>query len=162
MRLAARHPDLVQSLALHATTARPDPRLLAVLDFRVQLVDHGLSSELLRPMVALYAWSPDQMHRGLPEGAADMSKVSDDNYRAYLRAAIDQHMTDEELSTIRCPTLVVGGDADILTTIDHTSDLRRAIPGARMLTINGGGHAYYAEDPDLFCAVQSGWVLRHA
>ncbi|MFC5751021.1 alpha/beta fold hydrolase [Actinomadura rugatobispora] len=163
MRVASRHPHLVKSLALHSTAARPDPRLLAMLDFRGQLLAGGLAPQLLRSFVALWGWSPDKMSmQKLPEGAAEIDELSESEYASHLRVATEQWMSDEELAKISSPTLVTVGTEDILTTAAHARDLYRGIAGAQLVTVEGGGHAYYAEDPAFFASLQLGWVLRHS
>ncbi|MBF0673362.1 MAG: alpha/beta fold hydrolase [Salinibacterium sp.] len=162
MRVASRHPHLVSSLALHSTAARPDPRLLAILAFRKKIVDGGQASELLRLFVAITAFSQDRMSQPLPVGATEIDKINPEEYSAHLRVATEQWMTDEELAKITAPTLVTVGSEDILTTPDHARDLHRGIKNAELLVVEGGGHAYYAEDPNLFASIQLGWTLRNA
>jgi pimeloyl-ACP methyl ester carboxylesterase len=164
MRLAARHPDLVLSLALHSTTARPDARLLAMLDFRTKILDTGVAAELLLPFIGLWAWSPSEVEVGskLAEGVVDMSRFSQNAYKWSLQAAREQWMTDEELANISSPTLITVGSDDIMTTVEAASQMRAAIPGARLVVVDGGGHAYYTGDPDAFATLQLGWVLRNA
>lgn len=162
MRVASRHPHLVKSLALHSTAARPDPRLRAILDFRKKIVDGGNASELLRLFVAITAFSQDKMAQPLPEGATEIDKIDAVEYSAHLRVATEQWMTDEELAKITAPTIVTVGSEDILTTPDHSRDLYRGITGAELVVVEGGGHAYYAENPGLFASIQMGWTLRNA
>lgn len=162
MRVASRHPHLVRSLALHSTAARPDPRLLAILDFRKKIVSGGNASELLRLFVAITAFSQDRMSQPLPVGATEIDDIDAEEYAAHLRVATEQWMTDEELAKIVAPTLVTVGSEDILTTPDHARDLYRGISDAELLVVEGGGHAYYAEDPGLFASIQMGWALRHS
>jgi 3-oxoadipate enol-lactonase len=163
MRVASRHPHLVRSLGLHSTSARPDPRLLAVLQFRKQILAGGQAAELLRPFVALWAWNPTAMSlQKLPEGAAEIDHLDLAEYESHLRVATDQWMSDEELAKITAPTLVTVGTEDILTTPAHARDLHRGIADAELVTVEGGGHAYYTENPGLFAAIQMGWVQRHS
>jgi pimeloyl-ACP methyl ester carboxylesterase len=162
MRVASRHPELVKSLALHSTAARPDPRLLSVLEFRKQILANGMAGQMLRAFVALWAWGPKHISLAkLPEGSTEIDQLALEEYAAHLRIATQQWMTDEELAKITAPTLVTVGTADILTTVDHAHDLYRGIANAELVTVEGGGHAYYTENPGLFAALQLGWVLRH-
>lgn len=163
MRVASRHPHLVTSLALHSTVARPDARLLAMLDFRVSLLEKGTAADLLRPFVALWAWSPDGIDLAkLPEGSTEVENLDIEEYSQHLRVAREQWMTDDELAKIEAPTLITVGAADILTTPELARDLHRGIRDAELLTVAGGGHAYYSETPALFAALQLGWTLRHS
>ncbi len=50
---------------------------------------------------------------------------------------------------VRCPVLVVCGDQDAITGDGPAIALAAAIPGARLVTIEGGGHVQDARDPVL-------------
>jgi pimeloyl-ACP methyl ester carboxylesterase len=47
----------------------------------------------------------------------------------------------ERLRSARVPALVIHGDADILVPVDNGRNVAAAIPGARLLEIEGMGHA---------------------
>ncbi len=163
MRVASRHPHLVRSLSLHSTAARPDPRLLAMLEFRGSLLEKGVAGDFLRSFVAMWAWSPEGMSlAALPEGSTEIDSLELEEYAQHLRVAREQWMTDEELAKITAPTLITVGSEDILTTPRHAQDLYRGIAGAELVTVEDGGHAYYSENPGLFASLQLGWVLRQS
>ncbi|MCR1785052.1 alpha/beta hydrolase [Nocardioides carbamazepini] len=161
MRVAARHPDLVRTVSLHSTTARPDARLLSVLDFREAVVASGQAATLLRPLVGLFAWGPAHQDVGMPTGVTEVGSIDIEQYRAHLNAARTQWMTDEELATITAPTLITVGDEDILTTPGMSRELAKAIPGSKLVIVGGGGHGYYLEESALLGALQMGWILQH-
>lgn len=50
---------------------------------------------------------------------------------------------------IRCPTLVIQGGADAITGPGRGIGLAEAIPGARLVLVEGGGHITEARDPIL-------------
>jgi pimeloyl-ACP methyl ester carboxylesterase len=50
------------------------------------------------------------------------------------------------LSSIAAPTLVIHGTADPMFPIEHGKALAAAIPGARLLTLEGAGHGVYRAD----------------
>jgi pimeloyl-ACP methyl ester carboxylesterase len=50
------------------------------------------------------------------------------------------------LSAIAVPTLVVHGTADPMFPIGHGEALAREIPGARLIRLEGAGHAVYRDD----------------
>ena len=57
--------------------------------------------------------------------------------------------TLELSSRIRCPVLVVVGDADAITGDGPAIALAAAIDGAQLVTVQGGGHVQDARDPVL-------------
>jgi pimeloyl-ACP methyl ester carboxylesterase len=52
------------------------------------------------------------------------------------------------LETIRCPTLVVGGEEDTLTPPARAAEMAAAIPGARQIIVRDCGHLSALEQPE--------------
>jgi pimeloyl-ACP methyl ester carboxylesterase/predicted glycosyltransferase len=51
---------------------------------------------------------------------------------------------------VRCPTLVIHGSNDKVVPFAQAETIAAAVPGARLLTIAGGGHLMNARDPVAF------------
>ena len=51
---------------------------------------------------------------------------------------------------VRCPTLVIHGDSDGRVAYSNGQQIAALIPGARLLTVGGGGHLMPARDPIAF------------
>ena len=51
---------------------------------------------------------------------------------------------------VRCPTLVIHGDADRRVPYAKGVEIQTLVPGARLLTIGGGGHVTAVRDPVVF------------
>ena len=64
--------------------------------------------------------------------------------------ALDRARTRELCAAIRCPTLVIQGDADAVTGPGRGLALAEAIPGARLVMLAGGGHIPNARHPVRF------------
>lgn len=56
----------------------------------------------------------------------------------------------EHARRVRCPTLVIHGDADRRVPYASGESIAALVPGARLLTIGGGGHLMPARDPAAF------------
>ena len=59
---------------------------------------------------------------------------------------------------VKCPTLVIHGDGDKRVPYAKGEEIRDLVPGARLLTVAGGGHITAARDPVVFnrrCATSS-------
>jgi pimeloyl-ACP methyl ester carboxylesterase/predicted glycosyltransferase len=56
----------------------------------------------------------------------------------------------KQAETIRCPTLVIHGDNDRRVPYPMGEEIARLVPGARLLTIGGGGHLLCTRDPVAF------------
>jgi pimeloyl-ACP methyl ester carboxylesterase len=64
-------------------------------------------------------------------------------------SAIVAHDTSERLADIEVPTLVVHGTADRLLESVNGELLARLIPGARLELLDGAGHMFIWEQPEL-------------
>jgi len=51
---------------------------------------------------------------------------------------------------VKCPTLVIHGDGDKRVFHEKGKQIAELVPGARLLTVGGGGHLPSARDPVLF------------
>ncbi len=65
-----------------------------------------------------------------------------------LAACNDYRGGDEAAAGVRCPTLLVLGDGDIMTPPRRTQGLAAAIPGSRTVVIENCGHMMMIERPD--------------
>ncbi len=64
-------------------------------------------------------------------------------------AWVNQDMR-EHARRVSCPTLVIHGDDDRRVPFAKGQEIQALVPGARLLTIGGGGHVTAARDPALF------------
>jgi len=65
-----------------------------------------------------------------------------------LAACNDYRDGDKAAAAVRCPTLLVLGDGDIMTPPRRTRDLAAAIPESRTVVIEDCGHMVMTERPD--------------
>jgi 3-oxoadipate enol-lactonase len=147
--LAVRHPDRVRGAVFAGAAARfgtPEAweeRADAVrrggIEAVVDLVMHRFFSERFRHEEAgVVAGFADALRRQSPEGYVGTCLALRD---ADLRG---------EVAAIRAPSLVVVGDEDVSTPPSDAEALRAAIPGARLLVLEGAGHLCTVERPDVF------------
>ncbi len=151
-------PARVRSLTLISTTAvvpigrdLPPPtdqfgRFVSTA--RVDWSDHDSVIDYLVDYQRLLAGG----RREFDEEAA-RGLVRRDVERARDPAAVQNHdMLDHgegpaaPLSSIAAPTLVIHGTADPMFPIEHGKALAAAIPGARLLTLEGADHGVYRAD----------------
>lgn len=65
-------------------------------------------------------------------------------YMYYEVHGLGDGVPDDEVRTVRAPTLIVLGDQDVVTP-EHGLELARLIPGARLLVLPGGHGDYLGE-----------------
>ena len=66
------------------------------------------------------------------------------------------------LAAIRCPTLVVVGDGDVLTPPERAEEIANGIPGARLSVIRDSGHLSTLEQPAAVSRGMKEFLLRDA
>jgi pimeloyl-ACP methyl ester carboxylesterase len=126
--VAVRRPDLVNRLVLISGAFDPDGMILKPV----------AGGQMPPALVAAYGQvSPDGIDH-FPVVAAKIARS----------AAEDPGLTRQELRKVRCPTLVVSADDD-LVTLEHTIDLYRALPIAELAVIPGTSHLLLHEKPEL-------------
>jgi pimeloyl-ACP methyl ester carboxylesterase len=129
MRLAERHPHLVRRLIL-----------ASVPYARAGMVDgfwEGLEGATVDDMPAVYRGADLAIH-----GSSEHLQRMFDLDRALMLGFED--VTPEELARIAAPTLVVGGDRDVVRT-EHLVQLARGLPDARLLILPSGHGDYLGE-----------------
>jgi pimeloyl-ACP methyl ester carboxylesterase len=62
------------------------------------------------------------------------------------------------LASIRCPTLVLVGDADIATPPELNKEIADGIPGANLTVVPDSGHLTTIEQPEAVNAALAEWL----
>jgi pimeloyl-ACP methyl ester carboxylesterase len=165
--LALGHPERVRSLQLHCTLARPDRYMQALLDGWRAVRTKVTPDEWMR-IVALwlfapttYAERPEFVEMVIQTGIANPNPFT---LTGFLRQgeAVRTHDTLDRLGKLRQPTLVSVAEDDILVPARFSRVLAAAVPGAELRVIDGAGHAYFWERPDVFNSMCLDFLGRHA
>ena len=83
---------------------------------------------------------------------------------SYIKSIEATAMMDvrSDLGAIKCPTHVVVGSEDRLTTVDMAREIASEIPDAELTVINDAGHLSNIEKPAEFNAAVLAFLRRHA
>jgi pimeloyl-ACP methyl ester carboxylesterase len=152
MRVAARRPDLVRSLALLGTAADPEPpenvSRYRLLNLAARLL--GVTGPLADRVVAIMA---AESTRTDPARAAELAEVRSQlvaNQRSIWKAVngvLERDGCEHELSQIRCPTTVIRGTEDAAIALPRARRLHEAIAGSRWREVPRAGHSATLEAP---------------
>jgi pimeloyl-ACP methyl ester carboxylesterase len=162
--IALHHPDRVRSLQLHCTLGRPDGYLRAQIEVG-RLQRRALSREaalragylwLFAP--ATYDERPEFVEMILQNALANPYPISLTGFERQCDA-VETHDALDRVHAIGCPTLITVADHDILVPPRFSRALAERMPGARFRLIEGAGHGYFWERPDLFNAVCLDFLL---
>ena len=120
--------------------------MVSALDAMVDPIDPDFvrefqASTLARPI------DPALFHAVVAESLKVPVRVWRDAFRGFL----DVDHTPL-LGRIQAPAIVAWGSCDAIFSEAEQAGLRDAIPGARLVTYAGGGHAFHWEDPATFAA----------
>ena len=160
MEAARQAPQRIRGLALLGTTARPETDdMRALREAAIVLFEQDRLLEVLEPNV------PFAFH---PANAADPALV-----RSYLqlilragsqqlvrqnRAVIARPDARTHLEALRCPTLVMCGEADQLTPPECSQEIASLVPAARLVMLEQCGHMLTMEQPARVNAELGQWL----
>jgi 3-oxoadipate enol-lactonase len=148
-RFAIEHAARLRSLILLCTTPGGVHAVRASEDVMQALVAGGddPSTVYRRNAWFLYGEETRTQHpERIEEDLVERSRIptTPAGYFGQLQAAVAHDVWDG-LPSIRIPTLVVHGDADILVPTDNGRLIASRIPGAELVEIPGAGHMLQAD-----------------
>lgn len=132
--LAIARPDLVRSLVMTGTWARPDAIFTDQLEgLRAAHLQAGF--DVFQLLVASFSFGPDFYNANRdrlmgPDGAWGELKGREHAHSRLVDACLS-HDTVSRLGSIVCPTFVLHAGLDVITRPDMTQVLEDGIPGAR-------------------------------
>ena len=162
--LALAHPERVTTLTLLASCAKLDERGKAVIESwgeLPRLVDAVTGLRLSFPWIYtshFYA-TPGAIERVIEEVFSNSFPPSPLGIYQQSRA-ITSCDTSTRLDGIKCPTLVVVGNEDILSRLSLSEQLVQGIRGAELVVLEKGGHGLPTESPEATAAVLLGFLSR--
>lgn len=154
--VALRHPDMVRSLGVHHSWARPCQRLHDFQSLRLLLAEKGDRDSLVRvSLLALHA--PDYYNLRGAEMAAHRdflirNSPPNEGWAGQLRACLSGDTLDR-LGKIAVPTLVTTSTMDLAVPPALSHEIAARIPGAEMVVLDGTGHVALMERPEEFARI---------
>ena len=164
MRLAARRPELVRSLALLGTSADPEPEENVPRYRRLNFVARWLGLSLVADQVM-----PIMFGRKFLEDASRAaeqqlwrSRMVANDRKGITRAVngvITRGPVIDELAKIRAPTLIMVGEQDVATVPVKAKRIQERIANSKLVMIPGAGHTSAVEEPAFVNAQLSSFLL---
>ncbi len=162
--LALAHPERLRTLTLLASCARLDERGKAVIESWGELpglVDASTGLRLSFPWIYtsnFYA-TPGAIESVIEEVFSNPFPPSPQGIYQQSRA-ITNCDTSPRLDGIKCRTLVVVGNEDILSRVSFSEQLAQGIGGAELVVLENCGHGLPTESPEATAAVMLGFLSR--
>lgn len=153
-------PERVAKLALLDTTARPDaPEQKEVREALIALAEQGRLTEVADRLYPRMV-HPDRLSDAALKAVVDRMAI-ETGAEAFIlqeRAIMARDDYRPHLSAIACPTLVLVGDADLVTPPDRAREMADAIPGATLTVVERCGHLSTLEQPEAVNAALQAWM----
>ena len=142
-------PKRIARLVLLDTSARPDtPELSGQRRSQIEMAREGrlaeLSDMLFPRWVHARRWGDESLRRTLRAMAQEVGVTG---FAKQQMAIIGRPDSRPGLAAIRCPTLVIVGDGDMLTPPERAEEIANGIPRARLSVIRDSGHLSTLEQP---------------
>jgi pimeloyl-ACP methyl ester carboxylesterase len=160
MEAVRQAPQRIRALALLGTSARPElPHHREQRETAIRMVEAGRLAEFVRATAAM-AFSPSH-----PSDKADLQRYKDMVLRTppaqwvqQNRALADRPDARLHLAAVRCPTLVLCGDKDLMTPALLSEEIASLVPGAALHLLPRCGHMLTMEQPEAVNALLCGWL----
>lgn len=151
MRIAARRPELIRSLALLDTSADPEPeenigQYKAMNAFVRLFGTRLLVGKVMRILFGATFLSDPARGRERERWKQHLRGLSPSIWRA-VNGVIERESVLAELARIRAPTLVLVGAEDVATVPLKSERIQERVAGSKMVMIRGAGHSSTVEEP---------------
>jgi aminoacrylate hydrolase len=154
------HPDRLGRLVISQSWASADDYFRLLFETRLKAFEIG-GAGFYAALTHLFGYPPAFLARSkaLVDAAIRNAGMAGDPPQilpARIRAllAFDRRA---DLSRITSPTLVIGVRDDLITPFAASEELAAAIPGARLLAFDTGGHFFPRVEPERFVAAVTGF-----
>ncbi len=145
--IAIRYPDLIHAMILGSSASRLPEKEDSIGKWK-DFAKEGNATELVRSF-AEDIYSPRFYEKYKDRIEASYKDISEDELRKFMILSEGTNGFDvyEDISTIKCPTLVIGAAEDMVTGVQAAIDTADRI-GCELYIYEGYGHAVYDEAPD--------------
>src|SRR3569833_2294027 len=159
MRLA---PGRIARLALLDTSARADtPEMLAARKTQIAMTEQGRFGEIVETSLPRFVHPSRQNEVALVDTVRRMAaETGPDAFIRQTRATMSRPDSRPMLSSIRCPTRVLVGDADVATPPELSQEIAAGIPGATLVVVPDCAHLATLEQPDAVNAALIEWLTE--
>ena len=129
MQIAIRHPEIVDKIIVGSALAKRD----GVPDWFWGFMEQAKLENM-----------PEQLKAAYKQVAPDTSKLQIMHDRDVKRMVNFKDIPDEQIKSIKVPTLIIIADQDIITP-EHALELHRQIANSELAIIPGGHGEYIGE-----------------
>ncbi|MCR8558655.1 alpha/beta hydrolase [Mucilaginibacter sp. BJC16-A38] len=140
LMMAIRHPDKVKKLAVTGANLEPD-------------------TTAVDPFVYNYAMKMNKMGQDTIKKIKNVTPEMKNQLKLLHLLSYEPHIKLSDLKKITCPTLVIGGDHDVIRT-KHTMLIAETIPNAYLWILPNSGHSTPLIYKDMFNQVVGDFLTK--
>jgi aminoacrylate hydrolase len=160
--IARQAPDRLDGLVLSATWLKPSHYMRALFDTRRSLLDQN--SHAYASTATLLAYPPDWLEANWTVYESAISKASIGvQDRQVVRERINALLAFDgsaDISSLAIPALILGARDDVIVPAFLQAELAGAIPAARMIMLDYGGHFFPISRPVEFTTAVAEWAEK--
>jgi pimeloyl-ACP methyl ester carboxylesterase len=161
LEIMRRAPERVTKLALLDTSARSDTEEQSSRRHHfIQLTREGGFDEAISTLLSLFVHPDRTQDERLCNNIKEMNRrVGPETFMRQQAAIMGRPDSRNDLSKIKCPTLILCGRQDALTPLEVHEEMSSTIPKARLAIIEDCGHMTTMERPHAVTALLRDWLL---
>jgi pimeloyl-ACP methyl ester carboxylesterase len=168
LSFALKHQDRLKSLMLPNTNSFI-PNHLKVIgkgwEVAAELNDGEKFFQLATPIIYSGTFHAKYMDFLIQRQAMFKSMLTKEWFEGFTRLSQSikgYHVGEEQMRTVKVPTLLVGADKDIITPVELQRILLDNIPGCEFVIIPDAGHGAFLEKMNEFMTIILGFVVKHS
>lgn len=142
-------PDKLEKLVLAVTLSKPNETSMRVLGDWIKMAEGNDYGNIFIDIAEKsYTEKRLRMYRLCYPLLTRLTKPKDMTRFIIQAYACITHHAEAELVKIKCPTLVIGGDADQIVGGQSSSELAKGIKNSKLILYSGMSHGLYEEASD--------------
>ena len=153
-------PERIVKLALLDTSARPDTaEQTEGRQAQIGMAQSGRYGEIVDFAIPRYLNAKHQRDDRLTTIVREMiAETGPDAFVRQQKAIMGRPDSRPLLGSIRCPTMVLVGDADAATPPELNKEIADGIAGAKFIVVSDSGHLTTIEQPEAVNATLAEWL----
>jgi 3-oxoadipate enol-lactonase len=162
MVFALKYPERTRSLVVTSAVSQLDPLLRGLADTWIGAARAHDAERLFQAVYPL-TFSEDWIaaNQKVLDQARERYRSLDFDTFVELMLCFSRLDITADLHRIAAPTLVVGGELDLLKPRKYSEIIAREVPGAEFAVIPQAGHAAMWERPGVFNSLVLGFLAKH-
>lgn len=152
-------PQQIEKLILINSAAKPlSAEGMKDRQRSLTLIKNGKFDLLINLIFKNSIYDKNKYHDLLPLLKSMAQEIGAENYAHQLNAILNKPDHSALLSTIKCPTLLIGSKQDKIMPIERSEHMANNIKDSQLVYLDRCGHAAPLEQPNILNQILSDWL----